>query len=195
MRVEKIVDRVFFSTWAAKEDELRRFVAESKHASDAHALSRLVVAAIDRFTGNAGCAVFRRRSDESYALADASLADAPARVGANDESVLALRAHRKAHVVRDPSFLHAALALPMSHRDELFGFILVGPTPDGEPYRPDQVEAMELATREIGLDFYALDLEQLTKDIATERRTTETLRGQLDTAMTLAKTNLLERSS
>jgi hypothetical protein len=195
MRVEKVVDRVFFSAWAAKEEDLRRFVAESKHASDADALSRLAVAAVDRFTTGAGCALYRRRLDDAYVLSDATLASVPLRVSANDEAVLALLAHSKAHALRDPSPLHAALALPMSHRGELFGFILAGARPDGEPYRPDQVQVLEFATHEIGLDFHALELASLAAEIASERRTSETLRAQLSTAMTLAKANLLEGSS
>jgi hypothetical protein len=194
LRVEKLVDRVFFSAWAAKEEGLRRFVAESKHATDTRALSRLVVAALDRFSDGAGAAVFRRRLDNDYELCDASLDAVPARLFANDEAVLALLAHRTAHALRDPSTLHAALALPMSHRGELLGFLLLGARPDGEPYRPDQVEVLEFAAREIGLDFYALDLELLTREVASERRTSDTLRAQLDTAMTIAKANLVENS-
>ena len=141
-----------------------------------------------------GCAIFRRRHN-GFLLADASLTDVPARVDANHEAVLALLAHRKAQILRDRASLQAAVALPMSHRNELYGFILIGARPDGEPYRPDQIHALELAAREVGLDFHALDLDILEREIASERRASQMLRAQLDTAMTLAKTNLMEGSS
>jgi hypothetical protein len=66
--VEKFVDLVFFSSWAAREQDLKRFVKEAGHATDADALGGLVVAAIDRFTQNAGCAIYRHR-DERWLVA------------------------------------------------------------------------------------------------------------------------------
>ncbi|MEP7276432.1 MAG: hypothetical protein ABI812_08765 [Betaproteobacteria bacterium] len=71
--VEKLVDRMFFSSWAVSEDDLRRFVAQAKHASDADALSQLLVAALDRFTAGAGAALFRRQDDASFRRTEATL--------------------------------------------------------------------------------------------------------------------------
>jgi hypothetical protein len=83
----------------------------------------------------------------------------------------------------------------MAHRGELFGFVLLGPRSDGEPYRTDQIDVLEFAAHEVGLDFYALKLEQLANQVAVERRNSETLRAQLQTAMTMAKSAPLEGSS
>jgi hypothetical protein len=190
--VEKIVDRMFFSHWAASDEDLKRFVAQAKHASDADALSKLFVAALDRFTQGAGCALFQRH-EAAFLRTEATLAGAPGEVGLNDEAVLAMLAHDTALRLRDSSSaIRAALAVPMAHRGELFGFVLLGARPDGEPYRTDQVETLEFATHEIGLDFYALQLERLADQAAAERRTSETLRAQLQTAMALAKRGPLE---
>lgn len=185
-RVERLVDRVFFSAWAAKEEQLRNFVAEAKHATDADALSRLVVTAFDRFSDEAGCAVFRRQHENAYGLLATSLVGAPDVVFANDETLLALRAHGTACRMRG-TMLPGFLAVPMSHRGELLGFVAVGARSDGESYRPDQVDAMHFAAREAGLDFYALDLARLTEQVESERRASETLRAQLHTAMALAE--------
>ncbi len=194
--VEKVVDRIFFNSWAISEEDLKRFVAEAKHASDAEALSKLLVASVDRFTEGAGCAVFRRDEGDNYLRKEATLASMPEEVSANDEAVLAMRAHDKAVRMRDSSStLRAALALPMAHRGELFGFVLLGPRNDGEPYRTDQIDVLEFAAHEVGLDFYALKLEQLANQVAVERRNSETLRAQLQTAMTMAKSAPLEGSS
>ena len=185
--VEKGVDRVFFRTWAAKEEDLRRFVAEAKHATDERALTDLFVAALDRFTAGAGCAIYRRRDPDGYVRTAGTLNAVPESLGPNDEAVLAMLAHREAHRPRGESGGPAALAVPMSHRRELVGFVLLGPRPDGEPYRPDQVEALEFATREVGLDFHALDVERLEQAVARERQSAETLRAQLSTVLALAK--------
>jgi hypothetical protein len=193
--VEKGVDRVFFSTWAAKEEDLRRFVAEAKHATDARALKDLFVAALDRFTAGAGCAIFRRRDPDGYARTAGTLDAVPEVLGPNDEAVLAMLAHGKAHRMRGESAGPAMLAVPMSHRRELVGFALVGPRADGEPYRPDQVAALEFATREIGLDFHALDVERLEQAVARERHSAATLRAQIDTALALTKGDQVQRSA
>jgi hypothetical protein len=76
--VEKLVDRVFFGAWAAKEAELRRFVKEAGHASNPDALGKLLVAAFDRFTDGAGCAVYR--PGNSFVRMDATLGSAPERI-------------------------------------------------------------------------------------------------------------------
>jgi hypothetical protein len=95
-------------------------------------------------------------------------------------------AHRKASRLREDAAGPAVLAVPMAHRSTLEGFALLGPRHDGEPYRADQVEQLEFALREIGLDFYALRVEQLTGEVAAERHRNETLRAQLATAAAMA---------
>ena len=201
--VEKFVDRLFFNSWAVNETDLKRFVAEAKHANDAQALAKLLVAAIDRFTNGTGNALYRAAEGGSFVRGESTLAAAPADISANDEAVLAMRAHGKAFRLRESSAKPARivlrparivahicvreLALPMAHRGELIGFLLLGPRAEAEPYRPDQVEALESAAHEVGLDFYALKLEQLTDQVAQERRIADTLRAQLQTAMALAR--------
>jgi len=180
--VERIVDRLFFGGWSAREEDLKAFVAEAKHATDPHALSTLLVAALDRFTGNAGAALYRHRDDGVFRRVVSTLDGVPDAIGPNDETVLAMLAHRKAWRLREASAGRAVLAAPMSHRSSLEGFVLLGPRDDGEPYRADQVEQLESAAREVGLDFYALRVDQLSDEVAAERRANETLRAQLATA-------------
>ena len=185
--VEKVVDRLFFGRWAACEDDLKGFVRQAKHATDADALAKLFVAALERFAEGAGVALYRR-DEGRFVRTEGTLAAAPTEVDGNHEAVLAMLAERKALRLRDASSaLHAALAVPMAHRGELGGFVLVGGRPDGEPYRMDQVEALEYATHELGLDFYALQLQRLADEAAALRQTADTLRAQLHTAMALAK--------
>jgi len=191
--VERGVDRAFFSAWAAKEDDLRRFVGAAKHATDERALADLFVEALERFTAGARCAIFLRRDPDGYVRSGGTLDALPGAIGPNDEAVLAMLARGKAHRVRGEPRAPGSIAVPMSHRRELVGFVLLGPRPDGEPYRPDQVEALEFAKHEIGLDFHALAVERLTQDVARERRSAETLRAQLDAVLALAKADPARR--
>jgi len=194
--VEKVVDRLFFGSWAMREEGLRRFVKEAKHASDADALGGSFIAALDRFTLGASSGMFRRDASNAYVRTQGTLAGVPERVDANDEAVLAMLAHGEAVRLRDSSSsLRAALALPMAHRGQLLGFVLLGPKPGGDPYRPDQIEVLEFAAHEVGLDFYALKVEQLENQVAVERRTSETLRAQLETAMGRARSDSAQRAT
>jgi uncharacterized membrane protein len=94
--VERFVDRLLFSRWAEREDDLKRFVAEAKHARDPDALSTLTIAALDRFTDGAGAALYRRDDQGGHRRLHATLADAPEAFGPDDAVVLAMQAHRKA---------------------------------------------------------------------------------------------------
>ncbi len=194
--VEKIVDRLFFNSWAVREEDLRHFVAEAKHANDADALSKLLVASVDRFTEGAGCAVFRRDDGDDYLRTEGTLAGGPDQVSANDEAVLAMRAHGKAARIRESalSFRRRAGAADGPSRRTL-RLRAARTRHDGEPYRRDQIDVLEFAAHDIGLDFYALKLEQLANQVTVERRNCETLRAQLQTAMAMTKHAPLERSS
>ena len=186
--VEKFVDRLFFSAWALREEGLKHFVKEAEHATNAAALSRSFITALDRFTDGATSALFRRDASGDCVRITGTLMDAPERVDANDEAVLAMLAHDDVIRLRETgSSLRAALAVPMTHRGEFLGFALVGPRPGGDPYRPDQIEALESAAHQVGLDFYALKVERLEGEVVAERRVSETLRAQLDTAMEMGK--------
>ncbi len=115
------------------------------------------------------------------------LSAAPEHFGADDEAVLAMQAHATAHRMRNPADAGGAvLAVPMLHRGQLDGFVLVGRRPRGDAYRPDQIELLQLAVRQVGLDFYALRVEDLERRIDVERRSGEVLRAQLETAMQMS---------
>ena len=185
--VEKMVDRVLFNRWTVREQDLRDFVKEAGHASDADALGGLLVVALDRYTQNAGCAIYRRQDTDGWRRTEGTLADAPDRVDPNHETVLALRAHDKALRVRAGiDTLHAAWALPMSQRGKLVGFVLLGPLPNGDSYRPDQIEALEAAVRKVGIDFQALRIEHLVSELDQAHADVSMLRAQLATATTMA---------
>jgi hypothetical protein len=183
--VEKFVDRVFFSSWAAREQDLKRFVKEAGHATDAEALGSLLIAAIDRFTQNAGCATYRRVDRADWLRTEATLLEVGERLDANNAVVLALAAHDKALRIRLDT-LPAAWAFPMSQRGKLVGFAVIGPLRNGDPYRADQIEALESALHQVGFDFYALRIERIERELADERANVEILRAQLSTATMMA---------
>lgn len=185
--VEQLVDRTFFAQWKQREEGLRRFVKEAQANTDARSLGTAFVAAIERFTAAAGCALYSSRDDAAYGRAEASLADAPEAVDANDAAVIALKAHREVlHLDETDSALHAALAVPMLHGHALVGFVLVGAKRDGEAYRPDEIGALQFAAHEVGLALHALRVKALEQRLAEARREADVLRAQLQTALHLS---------
>jgi hypothetical protein len=177
---EKQVERLFFHAWHVKEQALRQFVKEAPFITRPEALLRAFTAALDRFTDGAGHALYRRISSGDYQRVAASLFDAPAKVDADEPLVVSLRASQApSHPSDAHSALPAEIALPSIHHGHLDGFILLGPKPDGETYRPDEKEVLGFAAHQVGLDFRALRMEELEREIAEAHQTIDSLRTAL----------------
>ena len=55
----------------------------------------------------------------------------------------------------------------MMHQAVLAGFVLLGPKPIGEDYRPDEIEVLGWATQQIGLDLQAIRVRALEQTVLT----------------------------
>ncbi len=154
--VEHFIERLFFRSWHANEAALKRFVAAAGHMEQPEALAGHFTAELTRFTGGAAVALYARSAEGHFASAPGET------VGADDLALAAMRAELGPIVPAEiGSPLDAALALPMMHQSALAGFILLGPKPTGEDYRPDEVEVMAWATHQIGLDLQAIRVREL----------------------------------
>ncbi|MYN09871.1 hypothetical protein [Pseudoduganella aquatica] len=160
-RVERWVERVFFHQWHDNEHKLQHYVKQAAHITTVDALLDSCRQAMDRFTSQAGCAIYLRQADGRYEPATAgTLAGAPDSMAADDSIAVALRAEMAPQLGGG-----GQLALPMSHRGTLYGFVLLGPKPNGESYRPDECTALDFAVRQIGLDLHALRVELLEREV------------------------------
>lgn len=90
-----------------------------------------------------------------------------------------LRADLKSLGIDDAESLDAALALPMVYRNDVTGFLLLGPKPSGSSYRPDEVRTLTAAVRKIGLDLHTLRIEELEEALSAEKTRTASLDAQL----------------
>jgi hypothetical protein len=157
-RVEHAIERLFFRNWQLNETALKRFVAAAAHVEKPEALSGHFVTELGRFTGGAAVLLYARTPEGNYASA------AGDEIDADDPALSAMRAERGEVVPAElGSPLQAALALPMMHQAALAGFVLLGPKPTGEDYRPDEIEILGWATQQVGLDLQGIrvrDLEQ-----------------------------------
>ena len=172
--LERWVERFFFEKWHDNEHRLRDYVRQAAHIETADALLGSLRSAIDRFTGQAGCAIYLKQAGGEYTLAAGTLEAAPAVVDTNDGAAVAMRTDMA------PLFfehLHTALpgelVLPMCHRGTLNGFVLLGSKRRGESYRPDECEVLGFTAHQIGLDLHALRVVALEQELRELERKAE----------------------
>jgi hypothetical protein len=154
--VEHAIERLFFHKWQLNGAALKRFVAAAAHVEKPEALAGNFAAELGRFTGGAKTAIYARTTERHYADARGATIDA------DDPALATMRAEQGEVVPAEVgSVLEAALALPMMHQAALAGFVLLGPKPTGEDYRPDEIEVLAWATQQVGLDLQAIRVREL----------------------------------
>jgi hypothetical protein len=179
-KLERAVEHVFFEKWHVNEHRLREYVRQAAHITTIDALLSSLRSALDRFTGEAGCAIYLRQAAGDYALAAGTLPDAPALVDTDDNLAVSLRADMAPLFCdRLPTTLPGELALPMCHRGALNGFVLLGSKRGGESYRPDECEVLGFAAHQVGLDLHALRVEVLENELRELERKAEQQDGEL----------------
>jgi hypothetical protein len=167
---EQWVERLFFHSWHMKEAALQKFITEAPYITRIDALRDAFATALDRFTGGAPHAFYRRLPSGDYTRGAATLTEAPGQVDADDPLTVTMRTTQAVTYAKDTaSTLPAEIALPSIHHGELDGFVLLGPKPRNEPYRPDELEVLGVAAHRVGLDFRALRMEQLERDVANSQ--------------------------
>ena len=93
---------------------------------------------------------------------------------------VALRARGEPVELSDTtSLVPASLAVPLRHRGELTGFLLMATKPSGDPYRPDEQDLLAWAAHQMALDLQALETERLQEEVARLRSDSASLTAQL----------------
>ncbi len=185
-KIERALEKFLFHKWHDNEHKLREYVWHAAHITAVDPLLESLRTAMDRFTAQAGCAIYLKHADGHYQLVVNSLERAPAALDSNDEIAVALRSDMEPIL---PSLLQSAvrgeLVLPMSHRGALNGFVILGSKPKGESYRPDECDVLGFATQQIGLDLHALrvlalehELQQLAKLAETQKNELQLMAGR-----------------
>ncbi|HEY6455743.1 MAG TPA: histidine kinase N-terminal 7TM domain-containing protein [Steroidobacteraceae bacterium] len=174
--VENHVESLFFHQWHSNEATLKRFVKEAAFITKAQALSGSFVSELSRFSGGARCSLYLLKDHGAYQRAEGTLIGAPETIDADDPALVTVRANRAPVELEETrSALSAVLVLPMMHRDELQGVVLLGTKPSGEGYRPDEIELLGASTQQIGLDLHALGVTQLEQELSALRQSNATL--------------------
>ena len=172
--VEHYVSTLFFRPWRTKEQALRKFVHEGGFFTDAGRLAAAFAGALETFTGGS-CCVYRLSADQSYVCATGKRGP----LHADDPVAVALRAQAAVcEIGHKPTRAEGVLAFPMIHAHDLEGFVVLGAKGNGDRYRPDEIELVEWATRQIGQDLYRLDVEQLKRERDEREREIAILTGR-----------------
>ena len=176
--VEHGVEAVLFRRWHHAEKELRRYVREAAFVRSPETLTRTFAQALSAFVDGAPAAIYLIGEDGQPRRAESAGGHVgPDVIDVDDPTLVTLRADLKPlSIASEPS---DTLAAPMVNRNEVIGMVLVGPKPDGLDFRPDEIELIGWATRQVGLDLRALEIERLTAKNTDLIRENETLRSLL----------------
>ena len=166
----RLVDRLFFSDWVAREADLARFAADARGFTEAAGLVTALVGALDRFTAGAGAALYVRGTNGRFACPQASTIDAPPVLDADEPLAVALRAGRSVARCDDVhSTLPGELAMVLSRQRELDAFILIGRQRDGRVLRSDEVAALCDALLKVGIEWQGLRWDALQREAGHAR--------------------------
>jgi len=178
--IERVIERTFFRAWHEREAQLRHFTEQAPHFSEAASLIAAFLAAVDAYTGSRGSGLYLRDEAGRFHLQGATLADLPRELGADAPVAIELKTVRAPVPLGTPLALGAAvLAMPMLRRADLEAFLVIGDKPTHESYRPDQIDNLAGATRQVGFDLYALRFEQLKEQKHALEQQNEGLRQTL----------------
>ena len=184
--VERVVERLFFQSWQRAEADLRRFVREAAFITEAPALTLAFAEALKQFSEGAHTAVYRREG-LGYERAAGEVDGVGDRLEANLPALVSVRADLKAMEVQ-AGVLAGALISPMLNRNEVIGVAVLGAKPSGRGWRPDEIELIDWATRQVGLDLHALTVEQLENERSELRVELRSANAQLDRLLGLSAT-------
>lgn len=185
--VEKGVETLFFRQWRNRETELRRFVRQAAFVTRPEALRAATIEAFARFSDGAAVARYRREG-EVYGRAEGEVPGLADSLDPDTPALVRMRAELAPAEEDLPA--GAALILPLVQRKDLTGFIVLGPKPSGELYRPDEREILVDSAARIGLDLHALRVEALEAEGRKQRRRADMLERQMQRALKGAvKTN------
>lgn len=168
-KVDHLVERLLFRSWHANHSALQKFVRKASHFTSADRLLQALGDELDRYTGNAGNAIYvidPHAPTRGFTRVRTTLGDAPQTIDADDDIVVSMRDSREYVDLHKVVWSGPGeLALPMIRGAGLHGFAILGLKPSGTAYRPDEIEALAGAVAHVGLDLFALRVQELEDEV------------------------------
>ena len=158
------VDHVFFKKWHAAAQALRHAMDKAAHITDPAVLRERFADAVAAFAAGAGCAIYRRVEGAGFELQHATLSDAPALLGADDDAVLEMRtAASWVYLDTLTTAARGQLAFPMLARGGMQGVVVVGAKALGQLFRPDELSLLDASVQRLGQDLEVLRADALAR--------------------------------
>jgi hypothetical protein len=161
------VDHIFYHHWQEAAQRLEAFVDSAAHITRESVLLERFVAELDQFVHPGATALYLRRAQDQYVLVQASLHGAPATIDIDDPSLVQLR-HKNdiVAVAAGAASDIASLAIPMTVRGKLDGFLLVADKPDGAAFRSDELKLLHGAATSVMENLEFLRFKQVDRENA-----------------------------
>jgi sigma-B regulation protein RsbU (phosphoserine phosphatase) len=131
-RVDQILDTIFFRKRHEDEHAIRAFGHEAAYITDTDLLLARTKALLEEHADATGVAVLLDDGNGHYGA-----------MSENDPAIVSLKAWRKSvdlHTLN--TILEGEFAYPMVARGHLVGVIVLGPKRSGDPYAPDESDAI-----------------------------------------------------
>jgi hypothetical protein len=164
--VERFVDGLFFHQRHRSERALRRFAEEAPFVTDRDVLLARTVDEVVRYAEAESATVLMRDADARYVSAvrnDLAAGDA----GENDPAILTMRSSGQPVDLHGlGSALRGEYAFPMVARGVLVGALVCGTKRGGEPYAPDERDALRVLAHEVGMALDSFSRERVPLEAA-----------------------------
>ena len=169
--IKLFVERWLLRSWYNKEQRLNKFCRDAANFTSIESLLRALVSALGRFTDGATSAIYLLEPDGSYKWKEGSDSFGPTSIPVDDGLLVTLQSEAPGldmPALRDASLQSALtyeLAIPMTHRSLLIGFMVLGSKANYSTYRPDELDVLKTVIRQIGLTVYALKVTILEREL------------------------------
>ena len=155
--VERLVDGLFFQKRHRSERALLRFAEEAAFVTDRDVLLARTVDEVMRYAEAQSAAIVTRDGEARYVSTSPSANVA----SENDPAILSMRSSRQPVDLHGlGSTLHGEYAFPMVARGTLLGALVCGAKRGGEPYAPDERDALRVLAHEVGMALDSLSRER-----------------------------------
>lgn len=166
-RVDRFVDDIFFRKRHLAEANMRRFAHEAMLVTDERVL---LDRALTTVANNAQCtsvAIFVAAQDGNFFCMRSQPELPEAYVSQDDPAFLSMRTwHERCDLAGRESVVPGEFAFPFVVRGAVTGALVCGKKSGGEPYAPDELEAVAQLAHGTGLAYDALELAALKAEIA-----------------------------
>jgi signal transduction histidine kinase/ActR/RegA family two-component response regulator len=189
---ERVVQAVLYPRWRAMDEALRQSLQGAAQVRGSDALTTYYLNVLRTYTGGAETALFRCENGVCTRIAG-DTPDLPVQCALDREGDVLLRSARWPRALQ-PLADENALAVPITHRDELTGFLWVTGKPNRYRYRPDEVRSIMRVANQFTDDLQA-EAQRVNRQLLEEKMAAEQCAREAAESANEAKSSFLATMS